>query len=97
MESRRYYVYIATNQHNRVLYTGVTNNLVRRVYEHKSKLIDGFTKRYNVTKLVYFEIADCPEAAISREKQIKAGSRKRKLDLINGSNPEWRDLYEEIL
>jgi putative endonuclease len=97
MELRQFYVYIVANSRNTVLYTGVTNNLVRRVYEHKNKLVDGFTKRYNATKLVYFEATECVESAISREKQIKAGSRQRKLDLINGINPEWRDLYEEIL
>ena len=97
MESRQYYVYIVTNKRNTVLYTGVTNDLVRRVHEHRSKLIDGFTKRYNVTKLVYFEITNSIESAIAREKQIKGGSRQRKLDLINAVNREWRDMYPEIL
>ncbi|MEW6133057.1 MAG: GIY-YIG nuclease family protein [Pseudomonadota bacterium] len=91
-----YYVYILTNRHNRVLYTGVTNNLKRRVFEHREGLTEGFTKRYRVHKLVYFEVADNAYSAISREKQIKGGSRQGKLDLINRMNPDWRDLYDEI-
>jgi putative endonuclease len=86
-----------TNKNNTVLYTGVTNNLVRRVYEHKEKLIEGFTKKYNCTKLVWYEVYKDPYSAISREKQIKAWSRKKKLELINSLNPEWKDLYYEIL
>jgi putative endonuclease len=93
--SKEYYVYILTNKNNHVLYTGVTNNLQRRVYEHKNKLFKGFTKKYNVNKLVYYEVTDDISAAIDREKQIKAGSRKKKLDLINDFNPEWTDLYED--
>lgn len=85
-----------TNNYNTVLYTGVTNDLQRRVYEHKSKLIDGFTKKYNVTKIVYYEIFEDVNAAISREKQIKAGSRQKKIDLVNSINQEWKDLYEEF-
>ena len=84
-----------TNLHNTVLYTGVTNNLQRRVLEHKSGKGSAFTKKYNITKLVYFESGDNVNMAIFREKQIKAGSRKKKLDLINSQNPEWKDLYEE--
>jgi len=91
-----FYVYILTNQRNTVLYTGVTNDLIRRVYEHKSKLVAGFTEKYNVEKLVYYECLSDPYEAISREKQIKAGSRRRKLGLICELNPEWRDLYEEL-
>jgi putative endonuclease len=79
---------------NRVLYTGVTNDLLRRVWEHKEKLGDGFTKKYNVSKLVYYEVFEDPENAIMREKQIKAGSRQKKIDLINNFNMEWHDLYE---
>ena len=79
-----------------MLYTGVTNDLKRRVYEHKGKLAEGFTKKYNVTKLVYYEVFDEIEDAILREKQIKGGSRRRKLELINSMNKEWRDLYEEL-
>jgi len=76
---RYYYVYILTNKSNSVLYTGVTNNLIRRVYEHQSHLVKGFTDKYNVTKLVYFEQTESVESAILREKQIKAGSRKKKI------------------
>lgn len=85
-----------TNQHNRVLYTGVTSDLKRRVYEHKEKLIDGFTKKYNITKLVYCEIFENVYEAIEREKQIKAGSRQKKIDLVNGVNKQWQDLYNEL-
>jgi len=94
--SKQYYLYILTNKYNTVLYTGVTNDLQRRVYEHKSKLLEGFTKKYNITKLVYYEIFEDANAAISREKQIKAGSRQKKIDLINSVNQEWKDLYEEF-
>ena len=89
-------MYILTNLTNTVLYTGVTNNLLRRVYEHKSKLADGFTERYRVTRLVYYEIFDDPENAISREKQIKAGPRRKKVELINEMNPEWAELYDAL-
>ena len=82
------------NAHNTVLYTGVTNDLQRRVLEHKEAK-SGFTKKYNVTKLVYFEYGDDVNAAILREKQIKAGSRQKKIDLINRINPEWKDLFDE--
>jgi putative endonuclease len=92
----QYFVYLMTNKNNKVIYTGVTNDLKRRVYEHKEKLIDGFTKKYNVNKLVYFEFTSDINSAIQREKQIKAGSRKKKIDLINSVNPEWKDLYNEI-
>ena len=93
---KQYYVYIMTNNSNQVLYTGITNNLKKRVYEHKEKLVEGFTKRYNVTKLVYFEISDDIQSAISREKQIKSGSRQRKIDLINSINNKWLDLYSKL-
>lgn len=93
---KQYYVYIMTNKNNKVLYTGITNDLKRRVYEHKEKFVAGFTKKYNVSKLVYYEVFEDSENAILREKQIKAGSRQKKIDLINGMNKEWRDLYEEI-
>ena len=92
-----YYIYIMTNQNNAVLYTGVTNDLIRRIYEHKSKQVEGFTKRYNINKLVYYQIYQDVSEAIAREKQIKAGSRKKKIDLINSLNPEWKDLYLEII
>ena len=85
-----------TNKRNTVLYTGVTNDLKKRIYEHKEKLVEGFTKEYNVTKLVYYEVFDDIESAIVREKQIKGGSRQKKIELINGMNKEWRDLQEEL-
>ena len=86
-----------TNFKNTVLYTGVTDNLIRRVFEHKSGCdIKSFTFRYNITKLVYFESFHSIEEAIAREKQIKGGSRKKKEDLINSINPEWKDRWEEI-
>jgi putative endonuclease len=90
------YVYIMTNKNNTVLYTGVTSDLQKRVWQHREELVEGFTKRYNVAKLVYYEI--CPDmlSAIAREKQLKGGSRQKKVDLINGLNPEWRDLYEDL-
>ncbi len=91
-----YFVYILTNVRHTVLYTGVTRDLKRRVSEHKKKLIEGFTKKYNVEKLVYFEPFSDIRMAIAREKQIKAGSRQKKLDLIDGMNPKWDDLYEAI-
>ena len=94
--NKQFYIYILTNYKNTVLYTGVTNDLIRRVYEHKEKMIEGFTKRYNINKLVYFEVADCAEAAIQREKQIKGDSRQKKIDLINDKNPEWDDLYDGL-
>jgi putative endonuclease len=94
---KQFYIYILTNQANTVLYTGMTNDLKRRIYEHKTKTIPGFTQKYNLTRLVYYEVFDTAHAAISREKQIKAGSRKKKLDLINAGNPNWKDLYEDIL
>jgi len=92
----QYYIYLMSNKNNTVIYTGVTNNLKRRVYEHKEKMIDGFTKKYNVNKLVYFEATNDINSAIQREKQIKAGSRQKKIDLINSINKGWKDLYDEI-
>jgi putative endonuclease len=93
---KQYCVYIMTNSHNAVLYTGVTNDLARRVYEHKNGLGSIFVKKYNVHKLVYYEIGNDVHAVIAREKRIKGGSRKKKIDLIDAMNPEWKDLYEEI-
>ena len=93
---KNYYVYILTNETRTVLYTGITNNLPRRVYEHKSKSGGKFTSKYKVNRLVYYEVAESALAAIEREKQIKAGKRKRKLGLIHQLNPEWKDLYEEF-
>lgn len=91
------YVYLLANKHNNVLYTGVTNDLIRRVYEHKNKLVARFTQKYNVDRLVYYEVCGCIIVAIEREKQIKGWSRKKKNDLINALNPEWSDLYQSIL
>ena len=93
---RNYYIYIMTNKYNKVLYVGVTNDLIRRVYEPKKKLIYGFNKKYNIVKLVYYEMFDDPSTAIAREKQIKAGSRQKKIDLINSINKDWHDLYDDI-
>lgn len=94
---RQYYVYILTNKNNTVLYTGVTNDLIRRTYEHKSKLVGGFTKKYKITKLVYYECCTDPKSAISREKQLKGGSRSKKTQLISSLNPQWHDLYDDII
>ncbi len=89
-------VYIMTNKGNSVLYTGVTSNLFNRVAQHRDKMVAGFTSSYNVTKLVYYEEHNTMEEAIAREKQIKGGSRQKKIDLIDSKNPEWKDLYEEF-
>ena len=91
-----YYVYILTNQNNTVLYTGITNDLKRRVNEHREGLVEGFTKKYQVRKLVYFEETIDVISAITREKQLKGGSRKKKLDLVVSINPEWQDLWDEM-
>ena len=94
----QYYVYILTNKYCTVLYTGVTRDLIRRVYEHKNHFDkDSFTSKYNVTRLVYFEETNDVRSAIEREKQIKSWSRKRKTDLIFEKNPNWVDLYNSLL
>lgn len=93
---KEYCVYIMTNIHNTVLYTGVTNDLARRVYEHKNGLGSAFAKKYNVHKLVYYEVGDNIQSVLAREKQIKGGSRQKKIDLINNLNPDWKDMFEEI-
>ena len=93
---KQYYIYLLTNKANTVIYTGVTNDLKRRIYEHKEELIEGFSKKYRLKRLVYFECFSDPKSAIAREKQIKGGSRQKKMDLVNGENPGWRDLYEDI-
>jgi putative endonuclease len=92
-----YAIYILASKRNSTLYIGVTNNLVRRVYEHKQGLAEGFTKKYRVHILVYYEVTENIEAAILREKQLKAGSRNKKLRLIESINPGWRDLYPDLL
>lgn len=90
-------VYLMTNKGNRVLYTGVTSDLIKRVWEHKQKLVEGFTKKYNVTKLVYYELLDLIEDAIQREKQIKGWLRSKKFVLVESMNPHWQDLYPQLL
>ena len=94
---KQYYVYILASRRNGTLYTGITSDLVKRVYEHKNKLADGFTKKYDVSALVHYEIFEDPENAILREKNIKAWKRKWKLRLIEEENPNWDDLYEKII
>ncbi len=93
---KKMYVYIMTNQPNGTLYIGVTNDIIRRVHEHKNHLIKGFTSKYNLNILVYYEIYDDEITAIQREKNLKHYNRKWKIDLINKFNPTWTDLYEEI-
>ena len=90
-------VYIMTSKNNTVLYTGVTSAMQKRVWEHKNKFVDGFTKKYNINKLVYFELTESIESAIAREKQIKNLVRRKKIALIEKENPAWKDLYDEIL
>lgn len=89
-------VYIMTNRINTVLYTGVTSSLQKRIWQHKEKLVPGFTKKYNVIKLIYYELTESIESAIAREKQIKGWTRAKKTTLIYKMNPEWRDLYDEL-
>lgn len=95
MDEKQYYTYIITNKRNTVLYTGVTNNLRRRLYEHRNFMTPGFSRKYRCNKLVYFESSPSVEAAIAREKQIKSGSRKKKIVLIESINPEWVDISVE--
>lgn len=94
--NNNYYVYILTNKMNTVLYTGITNNVEKRIFEHKSKCFKGFTAKYNVNKLVYFETYSDIYEAIQREKQIKNGSRQKKIDLIQSLNPRWKDLADDM-
>ncbi len=94
--NKQFYVYMMTNKLDTVLYTGVTSNLEKRVYEHKTKLIKGFTEKYNVDKLVYYEIFGEIDDAIEREKKIKKGSRQKKIDLISKMNPSWNDLSNNL-
>ena len=91
----KYYVYILTNKNNKVMYIGVTNNIQRRLYEHKTGLIEGFTKKYNVHKLVWFEETCDVKSAIEKEKQLKGWKRERKNQLVSERNPEWKDLSDE--
>ena len=92
-----YFVYIIANERNTVLYIGVTSDLVKRIYEHKNKVVKGFSKKYNLCKLVYYEASNCVESAIAREKQLKNWHRDWKFNLIKEFNPEMKDLYEQIL
>ena len=91
-----YYVYMLSNKRNTTLYTGVTNNLKRRVFEHKEKLVDGFSKKYNCSKLVWYEHTNCVESAITKEKQMKKWKRTYKENAIKEMNAEWKDLYFEL-
>ena len=93
----QYYVYILFNKRNGTLYVGVTSDLLKRIWEHKNKVIEGFTQKYSVDKLGYYEIFNDVNAAILREKQLKAGNRKTKINLIEINNPEWIDLYYELI
>jgi len=95
--NKQYYIYIMSNKKNGTLYVGMTSSLIKRVYQHKNKVIDGFTKKYNLQKLVYYEIYDDPENAIKREKRLKLYLRQWKFDLIEKENPEWNDLYFNLL
>ena len=97
MNDKRYYVYIITNKRNGTLYIGVTNNLIRRIYEHKNKLVNGFSKKYGLDKLVYFEEYITIEEAIKREKYLKGKKRKYKIELIESMNKMWNDLYDSLL
>ena len=97
MADNNFYVYILTNKTNTTLYIGITSNLIQRIYQHKKKLVGGFSSHYNINKLVYYEIAENAYAAITREKQLKAGNRRTKIHLINTFNPEWEDLYHGLL
>ncbi len=89
-------VYITTNKPEGTLYVGVTSNLVKRIYQHKNSFMPGFTSQHHCDRLVYYEIFDTMNIAISREKQIKSGSRRRKIELIESINPDWKDLYKDI-
>jgi putative endonuclease len=94
---KQYYIYVLTNRTNRILYIGVTSDLARRIFEHKKKLVDGFSKKYNLNKLVYYEMTNDVNSAIRREKQLKNWHRDWKINLINQFNPEWKDLTDEFI
>ncbi|MDR1123107.1 MAG: GIY-YIG nuclease family protein [Elusimicrobiota bacterium] len=94
---KNYYIYIITNYTNTTLYIGTTNNLIRRIYEHKNKSVEGFSSKYNLKKLVYYEVFQDISKAIEREKQLKNWNRDWKVKLIENTNPEWKDLHDEIM
>ena len=94
---KNYYIYILSNKRNGTLYIGVTSNLIKRIQEHKNKLVDGFTKKYNVDKLVYYEQAEQINSALAREKSLKKYNREWKINLIEKENPNWNDLYDSII
>lgn len=97
MNTKFYFVYILSSKRNGTLYIGITSNLPKRVWEHKNKLIEGFTKKYNVNNLVYFEQTENAQSAFLREKQLKKWKREWKIELIEKDNPQWKDLYKKIL
>jgi putative endonuclease len=94
--NKQYYVYLICNKNNTTIYTGITSDLKRRIWEHKNKTTKGFSSKYNLYKLLYYEIYQDPENAIIREKQIKSGSREKKIELIESMNPKWIDLYDNL-
>ena len=95
--NKDYFIYILASQRNGTLYIGITSDLIKRVWQHKEKLADGFTKKYNVNRLVYFEQFRDPESAIRREKRLKKYTRQWKINIIEKENPEWKDLYETLV
>ena len=97
MSEKIYYIYLLTNWNNKVMYVGITNDLERRIYEHKEKVVKGFTEKYNVTKLVYYEQTSDIVAALNREKEIKKWRREKKDRLVKNTNPQWRDLSKDFL
>jgi|SRR3989344_2574889 len=97
MKRKNFFIYILTNKRNGTLYIGITNDLKRRVYEHKNGLVEGFTKKYRLKNLIYYEILNTAESAIRREKQLKKWKRMWKLRVIEEKKPDWKDLYEELL
>ena len=97
MKQPKYYLYIMTNRRNTVLYKGVTNDLARRVHEHRQRLVSGFSNHYRTSKLVYYEVFEDAENANQRERQIKGGSRRKKVELIELANASWRDLFGEVV
>ena len=94
--NKQYYIYLLGNKNNTTIYTGITSDLKRRIWEHKNKTTKGFSSKYNLYKLLYYEIYQDPENAIIREKQIKSGSREKKIELIESMNPKWIDLYGNL-